>query len=65
MGKKEGGKIHTAAFLLLKLNGSLLVRSGAICGKAVGRCLFEACTVADASEVGAADVSGVREIEKS
>ena len=60
--KIVGGKIHTAAFLFLKLKGSLLVRSGAICSEAVGRCLLEACTVADTREVGAADVSGVSEI---
>ena len=63
--KRVGGKIHTAAFLSLKFKGSLLVRSGAICNEAVGRCLFEACTVADTRQVGAADVSGVSEIKRS
>lgn len=63
--KRVGGKIHTAAFLFLKCKGSLLVRSGAICSEAVFRCLLEACTVADTGEVGAEDVSGVSEIERS
>lgn len=63
--KRVGGKIHTAAFLFLKCKGSLLVRSGAICGEAVGGSLLEACTVADTREVGAADVSGVSEIKRS
>jgi hypothetical protein len=65
MMKRVGGKIHTPAFFFLKCKGSLLVRSGAICSEAVGRCLLEACTVADTGEVGAADVSGVSEIERS
>jgi hypothetical protein len=62
--KGVGGKIHTAAFFFLKFLGSLLVRSGAICNEAAGRCFLEACTVADTGEVGAADVSGVSEIER-
>lgn len=62
--KIVGGKIHTAAFLFLKFKGSLLVCSGAICSEAVGRCLLEACTVADAGEVGAADMSEVSEMRK-
>jgi hypothetical protein len=63
--KRVGGKIHTATFLFLKFNGSLLVRSGTICSEAVGRCLLEGCTVADTGEVGAADVSGVSDIERN
>jgi len=59
--KKIGGRIHTAAFLFLKFKGSLLVRSGAICNEAVFRSLLEACTVADTGEVGAVDVSSVRD----
>ena len=62
--KEVGGKIHTAAFFFLKCKGSLLVCSGAICNEAVGRCFLEACTVTNTGEVGAADVSGVSEIEK-
>ena len=63
--KEVGGKIHTAAFFFLKCKGSLLVCSGAICNKAVGRCFLEACTVTNTGEVGAVDVSGVSEIEKN
>jgi hypothetical protein len=57
------GKVHTTAFFLLKLKGSLLVSSGAICNETAFRCFLEACTFADTREVGAAEVSGVREIE--
>jgi hypothetical protein len=64
MKKGVAGKIHTTAFLFLKFKRSLLVRSGAICNEAVGRCLLEACAIANTGEVGAADVSGVSEIEK-
>jgi hypothetical protein len=53
--------IRTSTFLLLKLKGSLLVRSRAICSEAASCSRFEACTVADTIEVGAEEVSGVRE----
>lgn len=49
------GMIHTSAFLLLKLKSSLLVRSCAICSEAARCSSFEACTVADTTEVGAAE----------
>jgi hypothetical protein len=62
--KGVGEKIHTGAFLFLEFKGSLLVRNGAICNEAVGRCLLKARAVANTGEVGAADVSGVSEIEK-
>jgi hypothetical protein len=63
--KRAGGKIHTAAFLFLKLNGCLLVCSGAICSETVGRSLLETCTVADTREVGAANVRGMSKIKRS
>jgi hypothetical protein len=53
--------IRTSTFLLLKLKGSLLVRSRAICSEAASCSRFEACAVADTIEVGAVEVSGVRE----
>lgn len=56
---------HTAAFLLLKLKGSLLVRSGAVGLEARGCCILEACAVADTREVGTTEVNDVREIERS
>jgi hypothetical protein len=62
--KRVSGKIHTAAFLFYKLKGGLLVSSGAVCSEAAGRCLLEACTVADTAHVGAADVTDVSEIGK-
>ena len=37
-----GGKIHTAAFLLLELKCSRLVRGGAICSEARSRRVLEA-----------------------
>jgi len=46
----------------LKLKGSLLIRSGTIGSEAIGRRLFEARTVADTSEVGTVDASGMSEI---
>lgn len=62
--KRVGGRIRTAAFLFLKLKGGLLVCSGAVCNEAAGRCLLKARAVADAGEVGAAEVSGVSEIKR-
>ncbi len=51
---------HTAAFLLLKSKGSILVRIVALRRKAVGHYLLEVCIAADTREVGAAHVSGIR-----
>jgi len=45
----------------LKLKGSLLVSSGAICDEAILRCFLEARTFADAREVGERGTSAVSE----
>jgi len=63
MGSRDGdvGRRRSSAFFFLKCKGSLLVRSGAIRSEAVGRCLLEACTVADTGEVGERRTSAVSE----